>query len=177
MYRMYVKEKLLEESKRVQENKENTKKEKENQEDENEEDEEANEEENNKKQDEEDDDKEDDTGDKNGQNQENDGNERNKIGKKKQTFDVVHENIVRKPMYTKISNSEFNYGFFKPKKDQCETCTAYKMMSPEEKVQNELTQNTHLEMKSEARRLINLDKEGALKDSKICCASYNLQKS
>lgn len=37
--------------------------------------------------------------------------------KKRKQQDFVHKNVVRLHKYTEIFNSEFNYGFFKPKKD------------------------------------------------------------
>lgn len=59
---------------------------------------------------------------------------------------------------------------------RCETCTAYKNLSAEDKIKNQSSQNHHLEMKSEARRLMANDKKVAEKDSTICCANYDMQK-
>lgn len=44
--------------------------------------------------------------------------EKNVIVTTKKVTDVIDENIVRLSKYTEIFNNKFNYGFYKPKKDQ-----------------------------------------------------------
>ena len=49
-------------------------------------------------------------------------------------------------------------------------------MTDVEKVDNELTHSKHLQLKSEARRLMLADKQRSVKDETLCCANYDLQK-
>lgn len=49
-------------------------------------------------------------------------------------------------------------------------------MTVEEKEVKKDSYNLHLEMKSEARRLMAADKECSASDKTVCCANYDLQK-
>src|SRR5699024_4775120 len=68
--------------------------------------------------------------------------------------------------YRKIFSDEFNIGFFHPKKEQCELCDSYKMLSPNEKTEKlEKERETHLKNKDFVRKLKDTDKERAKIDS------------
>lgn len=76
-------------------------------------------------------------------------------------------------MYRKIFDEEFNYGFFKPRKDRCDTCEAFKMsIHPSEEQQ--LAQNLHLQNKLLGKEERDADraehKKGTLNnDSAVLC--------
>ena len=73
--------------------------------------------------------------------------------------------------------SAFNFGFFQPKKDQCETCNVYLRASPELRVRLNAKYEEHQQNKELARLQKERDKEAAKqKDSKTCFAVFDLQK-
>ena len=53
--------------------------------------------------------------------------------------------------YLQIFNTEFNIGFFKPKKDQCDFCESYKNSSEEEKVNMQQSFDKHQKEKQLSR--------------------------
>ena len=76
--------------------------------------------------------------------------------------------------YMRIFNTEFNIGFFVPKKDQCDQCEAYKNAADEEKVKLQEIYQEHQEEKELSRIEKNMDKEMAQK-KEIQLAVYDLQ--
>lgn len=71
--------------------------------------------------------------------------------------------------------SEYNLGFFKPKKDQCKKCLAYTSMSEEEKKAEEGTYQKHLNRKNEARQARDEDKLIAKENPKVLAFNFDLQ--
>lgn len=58
---------------------------------------------------------------------------------------------VKKCIYEKIFNTEYNIGFFQPKKDQCSTCETYKNSTQEEKQTLEAAHQKHIRDKDMSR--------------------------
>lgn len=78
--------------------------------------------------------------------------------------------------YAHIFNTAFNIGFFIPKKDQCDTCEAYKNSTGEEKSKMESEYMSHQEEKELSRMEKAADKKKLdAKDSNIILAVYDLQ--
>lgn len=66
---------------------------------------------------------------------------------------------VKESFYRHIFNTEFNYSFFKPKKDLCDFCHAYKLANATRKAELKGEMKIHKENKKMARRLLKADKE------------------
>ena len=84
---------------------------------------------------------------------------------------------VSSRQYRKIFNENFNMSFHKPKKDQCSTCTIYKMKQMEGKLgeKEEESQKQHLSRKERAREEKEKDKEAARKDPSKHVVTVDLQ--
>lgn len=67
--------------------------------------------------------------------------------------------IATKHHYYDIFNTQFNIGFFKPKKDQCDICEGYKNATDKEKLENKY--KAHTENKNQARNFKETDKNFA----------------
>lgn len=76
--------------------------------------------------------------------------------------------------YSRIFNTNFNIGFFSPKKDQCDLCESYKNASEDGKKELENKYNEHLEEKILSREEKEEDKIKAQAGS-ISLAIYDLQ--
>lgn len=73
-------------------------------------------------------------------------------------YRAKHENPVSHGIYSKVFNTEFNLSFFRPKKDLCDKCEAFKVLvNPSEEQQN--LNYEHLQKTDEGRRERNLDRE------------------
>lgn len=94
------------------------------------------------------------------------------------TYKKTREDLKKEPgtydMYAKIFNTEYNIGFFAPKKDQCDQCEAYKNATEDQKVQLETKNKEHLEEKDLSRKEKEKDKERA-KNHEIVLVVYDLQ--
>lgn len=94
--------------------------------------------------------------------------------------DFCNENkIIEKAtqrQYRDIFNQEFNIGFFKPKKDQCEICSVYDIGNTEKKNEMQERYENHLKNKIKARELKDSDKDAARDDKSLCVACFDLQK-
>ncbi|XP_071643050.1 uncharacterized protein, partial [Temnothorax longispinosus] len=84
--------------------------------------------------------------------------------------------VASKHHYRDVFCNEYNLSFHKPKKDQCDQCTAFKNLSVGEKLIAQKEQDEHLRNKDFARNCMKEDKQAAVNDSTICCASFELQK-
>ncbi|CAG4919702.1 unnamed protein product [Colias eurytheme] len=73
--------------------------------------------------------------------------------------------------YLYIFNTQFNIGFFIPKKDQCDVCVGYKNAPTEVKPQLEVEYKSHLEEKSLSR----LEKQRDMNNGNLFVATYDLQ--
>lgn len=78
--------------------------------------------------------------------------------------------------YARVFNTEFNIGFFCPKKDQCDFCESFKNSNDEEKEELQSQYESHQEEKELSRTEKAADKE-KVKDqgSKTVLAMYDLQ--
>ena len=81
-----------------------------------------------------------------------------------------------KHYYRDVFANEYNLGFHQPKKDQCDQCAAFDNLTPQEKIGAQRDQDQHLKNKNIATELVRTDKQAAIGDSFICCASFDLQK-
>ncbi|CAG9769804.1 unnamed protein product [Ceutorhynchus assimilis] len=86
------------------------------------------------------------------------------------------QQVATMRQYREIFNTEFNIGFFKPKKDQCDRCVVYAMASDNEKKELESEYQQHIQNKEEVRNLKDNDKLQAVEDKTICVACFDLQK-
>lgn len=75
--------------------------------------------------------------------------------------------------YYKVFTTEFNLGFYQPKKDQCDLCTAYKNANSNEKVLFEEKYNNHIEEKGMSRKEKQDDRKRVNENVKV--AVYDLQ--
>lgn len=78
--------------------------------------------------------------------------------------------------YRDILNTEFNIGFFKPKKDQCDYCSVYNFSDDKKKADMQKEYEYHIKNKIIARELKNSDKNAAISDKSLCVACFDLQK-
>lgn len=76
-------------------------------------------------------------------------------------------------MYYKIFTTEFNLGFYQPKKDQCDLCTVYHSSTPEQKEQLQKEFDTHSSEKRLSRVEKEFDRQNISKSNKV--AVYDLQ--
>ncbi|CAG9771463.1 unnamed protein product [Ceutorhynchus assimilis] len=87
---------------------------------------------------------------------------------------ILDKPIASYDFYAKIFNTEFNIGFFNPKKDQCDLCESYKNSEENEKKNLENKYQEHLNEKILSREEKEKDKIRA-KDGEITLAVYDLQ--
>ena len=76
--------------------------------------------------------------------------------------------------YTRIFNTEFNIGFFVPKKDQCDLCESYNNAMNDDKAKLANAYEEHQDEKTMSRNEKDKDKEKA-KNQEIVLAVYDLQ--
>lgn len=69
----------------------------------------------------------------------------------------------------------YNLGFFKPKKDQCKFCLAYKAFSSKKQEEEKSKFELHMAKKESARRERDLDKEVSQSNKKIIAFNFDLQ--
>lgn len=86
------------------------------------------------------------------------------------------ENFATISHYRKIFNEDFKIKFHKPKKDQCDECTAYKNSTDQQKENMEPAFQKHIDNKNGARKEMNSDKELAQRDKTVCVVNVDLQK-
>lgn len=86
--------------------------------------------------------------------------------------DVV---MATKRQYETVFNSQYNYSFFKPKKDQCLSCSIYEQSDESMKTTLEEKQRLHLQRKEKVRSLKKEEIETADKDN-MTVAIFDLQK-
>lgn len=86
------------------------------------------------------------------------------------------KNVATKHYYSDIFNNNFNIGFFKPKKDQCDVCEGYTNATNEDKVQLENTYKFHCVNKEKSRQLKDDDKKEASKNPQTSVICFDFQK-
>lgn len=86
-------------------------------------------------------------------------------------------NPVSQAKYRHIFCSEYNYSFFKPKKDQCSQCTKFSIKKAEGSVDEaiEETHKSHLRRKENSREQKSNDKTRAKTDKSVYAATFDLQ--
>jgi len=83
---------------------------------------------------------------------------------------------VKKTSYVKIFNSEFNIGFYKPRKDQCDECDIFEKMTEDDRLKNTGKHQRHLRRKEQSRRHKEVDKTAAKCNSHVKTATFDMQK-
>lgn len=86
----------------------------------------------------------------------------------------TRETTASYDMYARIFNTEYNIGFFIPKKDQCDFCESFKNSVGDDKEALENKYNEHLQEKKLSREEKDKDKERA-KNNEVVLAVYDLQ--
>lgn len=81
--------------------------------------------------------------------------------------------------YRDIFQTKFNIGFFVPKKDQCDTCTAYEIATPPAKAILQADFNEHNTQKQLSRDLKLMDAKNAKREGsqELCVACFDLRKT
>nr|CAI5849169.1 unnamed protein product [Callosobruchus analis] len=77
--------------------------------------------------------------------------------------------------YKRISCQEYNYSFFKPRKDQCAVCMKYQLAQGEQKAALEQAYSEHRQREIEANISKQKDKERATSDTNFVTATFDLQ--
>ena len=78
-------------------------------------------------------------------------------------------------MYRHIFNTQFNIGFHKPLKDQCDLCLDYSIKEGNEKLSMQKEYDQHIKNKDLARDSKETDKSLAQTSSEHCSACFDLQ--
>lgn len=78
--------------------------------------------------------------------------------------------------YKHVFTSEFNIGFYRPKKDQCDYCAEFKNKNDEEKLKMQDDINAHFARKIEAREAKQVDKNRAKLDKSFVCFAVDMEK-
>lgn len=80
--------------------------------------------------------------------------------------------------YRDVFNTEFNIGFFKPKKDLCDVCVAYENSNEDEKLKKKEQYEIHLVNKERAKALKETDAMEAKKEenTSLSVSCFDLQK-
>lgn len=82
---------------------------------------------------------------------------------------------VSEATYRNVFCTEFNLGFFVPKKDQCLLCTKYRRLDTIEKTKIEEEYKQHIQRKDTCNSEKQRDKERAEKETNFTSASFDLQ--
>jgi len=78
-------------------------------------------------------------------------------------------------VYRKVFGTEYNYSFFKPKKDQCETCFKYSQANDSDKMQLKNDYDEHIRMKEQWQNAKTVDKNEAALKPNVAMATFDLQ--
>ncbi|RVE41016.1 hypothetical protein evm_014334 [Chilo suppressalis] len=82
--------------------------------------------------------------------------------------------MASKQQYERVFNSNYNYSFFKPKKDQCPLCSQYQQADSIEKASLEENHRKHLSTKKRVREIKKEEKETLNKDDTVV-ANFDLE--
>ena len=82
---------------------------------------------------------------------------------------------VKLTTYKNIFYTEFNIGFFQPKKDQCPRCSAFNNMTAEEKEEKKSEHENHLRLKEEMREIKSESKDKAMDDQSHYMGTFDLE--
>ncbi|KAH9634401.1 hypothetical protein HF086_000227 [Spodoptera exigua] len=83
--------------------------------------------------------------------------------------------MASKRQYERVFNTNYNYSFFKPKKDQCTLCSQYQQADSVEKASLEENYRKHLSMKERVREIKKEEKKTLNKDDTVV-AIFDLEK-
>ena len=86
------------------------------------------------------------------------------------------ESYASEYYYRYIFNNFYNLFFFKPKKDQCDRCFAYKNSSAEEQKAKKSEYEDHRNKSDMAKKVVDQDVKEAKIDDSISCTVFDLQK-
>lgn len=92
----------------------------------------------------------------------------------KEACDGKQIQVASLSKYRQVFKS-YNLGFFKPKKDQCKTCLAFRSLSGEEKEERTEHYERHMKRKEMARRERDFDKAVAQGNSETLAFNFDLQ--
>lgn len=90
-----------------------------------------------------------------------------------QDRDVVPEKFS---FYRNVFTTEFNLGFHRPKKDQCDLCTKFSNSGEQEKLSLQEDYDLHLIRKQEARDHKKDDKERSKENNSFACYTMDMEK-
>ena len=82
---------------------------------------------------------------------------------------------VSQDKYRKIFDYDFNYGFHRPKKDQCEVCIAYQHRKDQATAEEKKDYSTHMNNKITARQIKDNAKKDACQSSTTTGCAFDLQ--
>lgn len=83
--------------------------------------------------------------------------------------------MASKRQYERVFNTNYNFSFFKPKKDQCTLCSQYQQADSVEKASLEENYRKHLRMKERVREIKKEEKE-SLNKADTVVAIFDLEK-
>lgn len=89
--------------------------------------------------------------------------------------DTTPADMASKRQYEKIFNTNFNYSFFRPKKDLCGTCALYEQADEMKKIELEDKYKAHLKRKERVRQIKEEEKDLA-DESTTTIAIFDLEK-
>ncbi|CAG9769714.1 unnamed protein product [Ceutorhynchus assimilis] len=77
--------------------------------------------------------------------------------------------------YKRTFCQEYNFSFFKPRKDQCAVCMKYQDANADQKAALEISFNEHKQRELDANESKKFDKERAIKEANFVTATFDLQ--
>lgn len=77
--------------------------------------------------------------------------------------------------YKRIFSLEYNYAFFKPRKDQCSICNRYQMATPDKKIELKSSYDDHKQREMDANNSKKDDKERATNEVQFKTVTFDLQ--
>ncbi|KAJ8940580.1 hypothetical protein NQ314_010658 [Rhamnusium bicolor] len=102
------------------------------------------------------------------------------IAKMHSLYQEICEKEACKPVslitYRRIFCQNYNYSFFKPKKDQCQICMSYKSRGLEKTAELESKYRDHVARKEDCNTAKIKDKERSLKEKNLVCCTFDLQR-
>jgi hypothetical protein len=87
----------------------------------------------------------------------------------------VTEHPVSENMYRKIFSTDYNIHFWFPKKDQCERCVRYNLLSPADQLHDKDTHARHIANKVKVRVIKENEKQESLSKNDFSVACFDLE--
>ena len=82
---------------------------------------------------------------------------------------------VKQPLYRLVFDNQYNLGFHKPKKDNCDQCTSFRNLYNSEKQQQLHSYEVHRSNADAARKCKTDDKKFTQDDSELVVTCFDLQ--